>query len=286
MGCLFMHKWDGCKCIKCGQTRDRDHRPEDVPGKCLRRCAVCGQEWVKPHTYEDVADRCVKKCSVCGDEIPVPHSFVKGKCSRCGLERSSLGSAEFVEESEKYPGAENGAELARWLDNMIKRFKGSGNWELLEPACMEYSRSFAPIVEDMIKAEFYGKDYTEMTLEQMWGTEQVNVNLRSYFEKRFWNGEWGVKAAEGEFSGFAVATARPGLLHPGVIQGYQLNDWLKNIDSSIAEHPMGLPEIISDENHCTLLVKGIYSIVRPEVEQKLPELVYNLLTDAVKAAFS
>ena len=50
MACFF-HKWDGCKCTKCGQTRDKQH------------------EW----------ENC--KCKKCGEEI---HDFKEKKCTRCG----------------------------------------------------------------------------------------------------------------------------------------------------------------------------------------------------------
>jgi len=37
MACLFGHKWDGCKCTKCGKTRDEEHNWKD------RSCTVCGK---------------------------------------------------------------------------------------------------------------------------------------------------------------------------------------------------------------------------------------------------
>ena len=36
MACLFGHKWDGCKCTKCGKTRDEQHDWENG------RCNICG----------------------------------------------------------------------------------------------------------------------------------------------------------------------------------------------------------------------------------------------------
>jgi len=38
MACLFSHKWNDCKCEKCGKTRDEQH----VWKGCV--CSVCGQE--------------------------------------------------------------------------------------------------------------------------------------------------------------------------------------------------------------------------------------------------
>jgi len=38
--CLFSHKWNGCKCSKCGKTRDEQHSWQN--GKC----SVCGKHWI------------------------------------------------------------------------------------------------------------------------------------------------------------------------------------------------------------------------------------------------
>jgi len=37
MACIFGHKWDGCKCTKCGKTRNTQHKIGD--GKCTK----CGK---------------------------------------------------------------------------------------------------------------------------------------------------------------------------------------------------------------------------------------------------
>ena len=37
MACLFGHKWNGCKCVRCGVTRDKQH---DWNG-CI--CKICGK---------------------------------------------------------------------------------------------------------------------------------------------------------------------------------------------------------------------------------------------------
>ncbi|MDR2148374.1 MAG: hypothetical protein LBE91_18180 [Tannerella sp.] len=42
MSCLFGHKWNGCKCEKCGKTRDGQHKLDN--GKCTE----CGK------TIEDI----------------------------------------------------------------------------------------------------------------------------------------------------------------------------------------------------------------------------------------
>ena len=98
MQCLI-HKWDGCKCSRCGKVRDEQHawigckcsrcgkvqnighNYIPVPGKCTEKCAVCGKELKMEHTWEQLG--CVLKCSVCGVE-KASHLWVKHQCSVCG----------------------------------------------------------------------------------------------------------------------------------------------------------------------------------------------------------
>jgi len=51
MACLFGHKWNGCKCSRCGKTRDEQHNWN------VCKCTICGKE---AHTYSNY------KCSRCG----------------------------------------------------------------------------------------------------------------------------------------------------------------------------------------------------------------------------
>ena len=120
MICLF-HKWDGCKCTKCGKvrdefhtfagckctkcgaTRDKEHAFTRVPGTCIERCTVCGKEREahsyqgcqctvcgktrdEAHAFRNVPGQCVKKCTVCGKEQSLPHDYGKDgmQCVRCG----------------------------------------------------------------------------------------------------------------------------------------------------------------------------------------------------------
>jgi len=65
MGCLFGHKWNGCKCEKCGKTRDERHKFTQK-GQCLVVCTVCGTEQARHHI-----DYHSGMCIVC-DHRPVP----------------------------------------------------------------------------------------------------------------------------------------------------------------------------------------------------------------------
>lgn len=51
--CPVQHDWKGCKCVRCGIARDREHEFEKVPGECVERCVRCGKE-KQGHTFTKV----------------------------------------------------------------------------------------------------------------------------------------------------------------------------------------------------------------------------------------
>lgn len=77
--CLFGHKWDGCKCSKCGKNRDGAH---DWSSNC-EVCAECGK------TRNDAHDWNGCKCSNCGKTRDEGHDWSKDceKCAKCGIAR-------------------------------------------------------------------------------------------------------------------------------------------------------------------------------------------------------
>ncbi len=71
--CLFgFHSWDGCKCSKCGQTRDKKHQWEGL------KCSRCGQGW------DEELKRRGLKCPRCGQTRDEEHPWINCKCTRCG----------------------------------------------------------------------------------------------------------------------------------------------------------------------------------------------------------
>lgn len=282
MACFFGHKWNGCTCSKCGQTRDQDHRWQPVSGKCIEKCAICGSEKEIPHKFERLETKCAEKCSVCGEERPVPHQFADGRCIRCGIERNSLGTPEFVEVSESYPQSGNGAELATWIDDMLSRFQGCGSWELLEPACRAYSDSFLSLAKELIDGEFFDSKSPSDTAEEGWGTRLADLALRKYLSNRIQNGEWEVSASEWRFNSIQV---KPGQLHPGVMLHYLDSKLQPKAEPAANASPIRLPRIIADKEHCNTLVAKIYKTNLRDSETALPEDVYILLTETIKSAF-
>ena len=113
MACLFGHKWDGCKCTKCGKTRDEGHDwdlckgvckicgqtrpPEHEWNGCV--CARCGATRDEGHDFvwKPEAGQCKEVCAICGkfgetkehDWQPASSGTCMEQCSRCGKTRKN-----------------------------------------------------------------------------------------------------------------------------------------------------------------------------------------------------
>ena len=99
------HDWNGCKCRKCSRTRNEGHnyiyRPvcKTVSGQfrdcCEGECRTCGSFIYVEHDYKPAEKACLLRCTRCGSRIE-KHDFkpVPGKCAEvcsiCGEERDYL----------------------------------------------------------------------------------------------------------------------------------------------------------------------------------------------------
>jgi hypothetical protein len=74
------HRWSGCKCSKCGKTRDQDH---DWSSDC-DKCAQCGKTRIDAHTWSGC------KCPKCGKTRDQDHDWSSDcdKCAQCGKTRT------------------------------------------------------------------------------------------------------------------------------------------------------------------------------------------------------
>jgi len=84
--CLFGHKWNGCKCERCGAKRNTEHKYIPVEGNCMEKCSLCG----KPRSIEHKWNGC--KCEQCGATRDEGHLIENGKCSICGIKILSIDS--------------------------------------------------------------------------------------------------------------------------------------------------------------------------------------------------
>jgi hypothetical protein len=77
---LGFHTWVGCKCSKCGKTRDQLH---DWSMNC-EVCSRCGRKRENAHTWNGC------KCITCGIITDSNHSWDKCKCTICGKEEHTF----------------------------------------------------------------------------------------------------------------------------------------------------------------------------------------------------
>ena len=83
MGCLLGHTWNGCRCARCGKTRDEGHSYQPVPNACWVKCAFCGKEQNIKHDWQGCT------CSRCGRLRATGHDYQAEegtpvvRCARC-----------------------------------------------------------------------------------------------------------------------------------------------------------------------------------------------------------
>ncbi|MDR0365066.1 MAG: hypothetical protein LBH92_08645 [Bacteroidales bacterium] len=95
---FFGHKWNHCKCERCGAISDVGHNWEGC------KCSRCDKVRDKQHNW----DLCKGKCSRCGKLQKEQHEFDGCKCSRCGkVEHNKIiidRWSEFIWDSYEYGG--------------------------------------------------------------------------------------------------------------------------------------------------------------------------------------
>ena len=83
MACIFGHKWDGCKCSKCGKTRDELHNWQGC------KCSRCGKTRNEEHQWQRVSGKCLMRCAICSAEKSMSHEWDGCICKNCGEVKSS-----------------------------------------------------------------------------------------------------------------------------------------------------------------------------------------------------
>jgi len=94
MACLFGHKWNGCKCEKCGKLRNEGHDYAKIPNTYDEKCNICGNTRKISCTYHNWKG-C--QCVECGAKRDEKHDYkLKTSCkylvvcSICGAHTISL----------------------------------------------------------------------------------------------------------------------------------------------------------------------------------------------------
>ena len=261
MACLFVHKWNGCKCAKCGKVRDKNHQYEKAANKCEEKCTVCGQVRTLQHTYERLGGKCEEICGSCGSVRPLLHTFNDGVCTNCGTLRSTLGTQEYVERTETFPG--NNPDLVEYIMSVASEFSGKGDWQLLEPACKKYSETFSIFVNELSRAD---------VLKGGYGIAGCR-SLREYLHKKTANGNYNLAETMRIFNSTVDS------VHPGVVYTFVM-DKMKPIFDAINDENklMLLPNMTSIE-YCNKIVENIEK--NKDVD-KLIEMIYFSAIDYVR----
>ncbi len=102
MSCIF-HKWNGCKCSKCGKVRDEGHKWNgckcSICGKVRDeghnwngcKCSICGKTRDEGHEW----DLCKGVCTICGKTRVPEHDWDGDVCRRCGMKKPDVGDRIF-----------------------------------------------------------------------------------------------------------------------------------------------------------------------------------------------
>ena len=82
----FFHKWNGCKCSKCGKIIDKNHKFIYIKEKCINKCEVCEKiDNYRPHAWVGY------KCEVCGETSEYCHHVWNGcVCKLCNETRHDM----------------------------------------------------------------------------------------------------------------------------------------------------------------------------------------------------
>ena len=82
------HRWDGCRCVRCGAQRNEGHRWTQTEGACEQVCSICGRSEPTPCAW----NHCV--CTRCGQTRDSHHDWMatapcEEVCRVCGKERDN-----------------------------------------------------------------------------------------------------------------------------------------------------------------------------------------------------
>ena len=130
--CLFGHKWNGCKCLKCGKSRlhvwngcvcvncgKENHTWNDC------KCIMCGETRVNSYfgycKMQSVPGKCQKQCSICG-VVADNHVWNGCICEKCGKIR-------FLPIPERMPVYGTKGSIIMYRSGELSDTSHKGPWE-------------------------------------------------------------------------------------------------------------------------------------------------------------
>jgi hypothetical protein len=267
--CFFSHKWNGCKCERCGNIRDENHKFVGIPNKCEEKCSICGKTNSIPHKYKLHKGKCEEICETCGDIRTILHKFDKGVCTNCGVLRSELGTPDYVSATEIFPVIN--ADLVQYIVSSVAVFLRKGDWQLLEPACKKYAETFATLIVELNKVE---------ALKEGYGDVVQNLAIREYISEKFNNGDFNLKTAKKRMADAAFDRRWP--VHPGSVHEY-LKGKMTSIFQDIKDNnKMLLLPNMTVPSACDIIID---CIIKDKSIEKLVEIVYQMSLEYVKKEF-
>lgn len=278
MICLF-HKWEGCKCKKCGKKREEGHIWETLSDKCVEKCRICGDERIIPHQFKKAENKCVEVCTHCGLERPVLHTFADEICVNCGAKKSDMGTKAYVDASDNIPDTDNCVEMAEWIDEILKNYEGQGSWQLIEPAIRIYSNFFLQFYSELKILDAVSSEDSNATISHYYGFP-ADICIREYCSRRFMNGDFDLENAERRFNNSSLQV-RPGMVHPRVTRDFLARKLDSVLTESTASHPLKFAVCISDKQFCDSFINTV--INTPELNKALPEFIYESVIEYAKS---
>ena len=83
----YHHRFNGCKCMRCGETRDEGHSFVKLEGKCMQQCSVCGKIEEARHDYVESCPSSIPHfldTNYLEEGRELDERFTAFKCKNCG----------------------------------------------------------------------------------------------------------------------------------------------------------------------------------------------------------
>jgi hypothetical protein len=179
MSCLF-HKWNGCKCEKCGKIRDHSHKI--IIKDCVETCSICGNTFQERHEFPET-NECSLKCKNC-DLMLDNHEWDKFKCTKCGKIMTvgdvfTSTALQFLSEKAKeISNINNDDNIKKTMELLSKSIKNEN--QVIDKDYFEHILSFKNLYEDfLLKNPALNKRY--VSEKEHWDNEGNSYYVKNTF---------------------------------------------------------------------------------------------------------